>query len=110
MKVKSTHLISWTISRFLNNIGHALEPTLFYKLQAYIAAQHYISMEQRLIMLQHKKAAERFSFFCEGMSKMEINEMPDFHIASYLGLTPETLSRTKQKITRTQVRIDNYQG
>lgn len=95
--IKNTHLISWPLNRILINVDNGLEPILFHKLQSYIAIQHYISMEQRLIMLQHKKAAERFKFFCEVMPKVVINEMPDFHIASYLGLTPETLSRTKQK-------------
>lgn len=99
--IKNTHLISWPINRILNNVNN--------KLQSYIAIQHYISMEQRLIMLQHKKASERFKFFCEVMPKVVINEMPDFHIASYLGLTPETLSRTK-KVALTQLNIDNYQG
>lgn len=99
--VQHCQLISWSASKLISNLPYrsnaALDDALFYKLQAYMAAQHYLSMQQRLLMMQHKKAAGRYQFFCQVMPEAVINGMPDFHIASYLGLTPETLSRVKTK-------------
>lgn len=99
--VQRCHFMSWPASKLINNLPHnssaALDNTLFYKLQAYMGAQHYLSMQQRLLMLQHKKAVDRYQFFCSVMPAAVIAGMPDFHIASYLGLTPETLSRVKPK-------------
>lgn len=95
--VQRCQLISWPVGKLISNRNHVLEGSLFYKLQAYMAAQHYLSMQQRLLMMQHKKALDRYQFFCQVMSEAVISGMPDFHIASYLGLSPETLSRVKPK-------------
>jgi hypothetical protein len=64
----------------------------------YTALEHYLSLERRLKMIQHKRAKDRYDYFCQMMPKEIVSAMPNFHVASYLGLTPEALSRIKNKV------------
>ncbi|MCB9600059.1 MAG: Crp/Fnr family transcriptional regulator [Sandaracinus sp.] len=62
-----------------------------------LAEQHYVSMERRLRMLQITSAADRYRFYREQLDPAIVAGMPDYHVASYLGVTPETLSRAKRR-------------
>ncbi|MCU0677789.1 MAG: Crp/Fnr family transcriptional regulator [Myxococcota bacterium] len=62
-----------------------------------LAEQHYLSMERRMRMLQIPSAAERYRFYREHLDPAIVAGMPDFHVASYLGVTPETLSRARRR-------------
>lgn len=70
----------------------------FERLRTELAARHYLSMEQRLRMIQHQRAIDRYRKFLAWMPAPIVQEMPSFHIASYLGITPEVLSRVKQQL------------
>lgn len=70
----------------------------FERLRTEMAARHYVSMEQRLRMIQHQRAIERYRKFLAWMPAPIVQDMPNFHIASYLGITPEVLSRVKQQL------------
>lgn len=61
-----------------------------------LAERHYLSMERRLRMLQLKSAEQRYHCFCNVMEPRIVQETPAYHIASYLGITPESLSRIKR--------------
>ena len=61
-----------------------------------LAERHYLSMERRLRMLQLKTAEQRYRYFCEVMEHRIVYETPAYHVASYLGITPESLSRVKR--------------
>ena len=65
-----------------------------------LAENHYLSMERRLFTIQHKTAVERYEYFIENMPEEVINETPAHHIASYLGLTPESLSRMRRQLNK----------
>ena len=67
-------------------------------LRTEMAARHYVSMEQRLRMIQHQRAIDRYRKFLAWMPAPIVQDMPNFHIASYLGITPEVLSRVKQQL------------
>ncbi len=62
-----------------------------------VAEQHYLSMERRMRMLQLRFAAERYRFYREHLDPVIVAGMPDFHVASYLGVSPETLSRARRR-------------
>ncbi len=62
-----------------------------------IVFEHYLSLERRLRMIQLKRAKQRYDYFCQVMPVEIVQGMPNFHIASYLGITPEALSRIKSK-------------
>ncbi|MFZ5756519.1 MAG: Crp/Fnr family transcriptional regulator [Pseudomonadota bacterium] len=61
-----------------------------------MAEQHYLSMERRLRMLQHKSAEERWQAFRNQMPDKIVRDTPGYHVASYLGITPESLSRVRR--------------
>ncbi|MDF1763382.1 MAG: Crp/Fnr family transcriptional regulator [Oleibacter sp.] len=64
----------------------------------YMAEQHYLSMERRLVMLHHKSLEQRYLYFSEVMDKEIVENTPMHCIASYLGATPESFSRMKRNL------------
>ncbi|MCA9643580.1 MAG: Crp/Fnr family transcriptional regulator [Polyangiaceae bacterium] len=67
------------------------------RLRRALAEQHYLSMERRLRTLQWKSAEERYAYFVRHMESDIVQRMPGYHVASYLGVTPESLSRVRNK-------------
>jgi len=57
----------------------------------------FISFEQRIISVISKTAEERYLEFITKYPLME-QRLPQIHIASYLGITPEFLSKIRKKI------------
>ena len=51
-------------------------------------------------MLHHKKAEERYQFFCDYMEEKIVKETPAHQVASYLGITPESFSRIKRNLNK----------
>jgi CRP/FNR family transcriptional regulator, anaerobic regulatory protein len=60
-----------------------------------LAEQHYLAMERRLRNLQWKTASERWRYFAEHMEADIVAGVPGFHVASYLGISAESLSRVR---------------
>jgi CRP-like cAMP-binding protein len=61
-----------------------------------IAEQFYIAKEKREIGIVLLQADERYRLFKEEYPNIE-NLIPQYHIASYLGITPTQLSRIRAK-------------
>lgn len=57
----------------------------------------YISYEKRLVELISSDAKTRYLGLCAQIPNIE-NLIPQYHIASYLGITPVQLSRIRKKI------------
>ncbi len=57
----------------------------------------YVKMEERSISLQHDSAKERYINFLTEFPNV-VNRIPLQYIASFLGITPETLSRIRKSI------------
>ena len=68
------------------------------RIYRYLAEQHYLTMERRLMMLHHKSAEQRYRFFLQHMSPKIVSETPMNCIASYLGVTSESFSRMKRTL------------
>src|SRR5262249_49384177 len=62
-----------------------------------LAERHYMSMELRLLMIQHKTARQRYREFMKAVDPRIVRDTPARHVASYLGITPECLSRIKRQ-------------
>lgn len=54
----------------------------------------FISLQKRIINQLHLSAAERYDLFLEEYPDVE-QHIPNYHIASYLGITQESLSRIR---------------
>ncbi len=59
----------------------------------------YVKMEERSISLQYNNAKERYLKFLIDFPDLA-NRIPLHFIASYIGVTPETLSRIRKKIIK----------
>jgi CRP-like cAMP-binding protein len=58
----------------------------------------FIAHQQRIIANMSKSAEERYLEFLERYSELE-QRVPQHQIASYLGITPESLSRIRKQLT-----------
>lgn len=58
---------------------------------------YYVAMEQRIITLQSQTALERYSNLLNEYPEI-IKKVPLHYIASYLGMSPETLSRIRKTV------------
>lgn len=66
------------------------------QLRRVLAERHYLSMQRRLLTLQYKTARQRYRYFQQHMEAKIVRDTPALHIASYLGLRPESLSRIRR--------------
>lgn len=60
---------------------------------------YFCHAELRTVNLRKTSAEEKFQFFLDTHAAL-MNRAPSKHIASYLGITPETFSRLKEKMFR----------
>lgn len=60
-----------------------------------ITENYYVLMEKRLIALQTLTAQERYKMFLQDYPEL-LNTVPLYYIASFLGISPETLSRIRK--------------
>ena len=60
-----------------------------------VIEEYYIHLEQRMITLQALSAQERYQRFSSAFPEV-IRSVPLHYIASYLGISPETLSRIRR--------------
>ena len=66
------------------------------RLNRTIAEDFFVKKEKREMSLVMNNASERYAMFQEEFSGLE-NEITQYHIASYLGITPTQLSRIRAK-------------
>jgi CRP-like cAMP-binding protein len=69
----------------------------FEKFRRIMAQGAYIAAQQRIIGGMSKNAEERYLDFLQKFPNLD-QRIAQHHIASYLGITPEALSRTKKTI------------
>lgn len=60
-----------------------------------IHEQYYLMLEMRLNSIRFRTAKERYDSFCDKRIEL-LNRVPLGYIASYLGMTQETLSRIRR--------------
>jgi CRP-like cAMP-binding protein len=64
-----------------------------------ITERYFVKSEERLYLLRKQSAEERYQYFLENYPQL-LQKVPLKFIASYLGITNETLSRIRNKISR----------
>jgi CRP-like cAMP-binding protein len=78
------------------NIG-AVVPE-WHELEKFFIAKCFLNLEDRVYTFLSMTAEERFHHFYEQKQEL-FNLVPLQYIASMLGMTPETLSRIRKKLT-----------
>ncbi|MCO4793491.1 MAG: Crp/Fnr family transcriptional regulator [Bacteriovoracaceae bacterium] len=73
--------------------GHQCWKTIRYEM----AEEHFVQKEKREFELLQLSAAERYNNFLVEKSHL-VDRIPQYHVASYLGITPVALSRILKKI------------
>ncbi len=64
-----------------------------------VVENQYIELQQRLLQTISSTAEERYLSFLEQYPKLQ-NRLPNTQIASYLGITPEFLSRIRNTMSK----------
>jgi hypothetical protein len=74
------------------------------KFRTLFVEQNLVCVKNRLDLLQNSNAKEKYEHFIKNTNKKIINGIPLYHIASYLGITAESLSRIRKKafLTKSQ--------
>lgn len=57
----------------------------------------FVSLRKRILSSLQKNGKERYIEFCEQYPRIE-KRFPNYHIANYLGLKPESLSRIRKEL------------
>lgn len=63
-----------------------------------LAEKNYLCILDRTILMQTKTAKEKYTDFIKTYNKKIIQRVPQHHIASFLGIAPESLSRIRKEI------------
>lgn len=61
--------------------------------------RHVVSLHKRILNQLQLTALERYNLFLEEYHNIE-QHVPNYHIASYLGITQQSLSRVRAEITK----------
>jgi CRP-like cAMP-binding protein len=69
------------------------------KMGRLLAEYNYVLAMERIYDLQHSAAKTRYEKFL-ALYPNVINRIPHYHIASYIGVTPESLSRLRKSVGR----------
>ncbi|AKP53291.1 Crp/Fnr family transcriptional regulator [Cyclobacterium amurskyense] len=64
-----------------------------------LSERYFVQKEQREVEIVLLNASERYLIFKKEFSDLE-QIIPQYHIASYLGITPTQLSRVRQKLSK----------
>ena len=67
-----------------------------------ITEQYFIRSEERLYLIRKQSAEQRYIYFAEHYHEL-LQRVPLKYIATYLGLTLETISRIRKKLTNTSL-------
>lgn len=67
------------------------------RLRRVIAENYFLMQEKKEVEMALLEASERYLLFQQDFPDVE-NQIPQYHIASYLGITPTQLSRVKRKL------------
>lgn len=88
------------VQGYVGDLGRLEHHSRFLECMRALAEQHYLALERRVHMLQQPFAKERYHVYRTSMDPDIVRDVPDHHVASYLGVTPETLSRAKSRSKR----------
>lgn len=74
------------------------ESRKFEKLGRVLAEKNYLCVLDRTYTMQTKTAKQKYLEFIKSYDKKIVQRVPQHHIASFLGVAPESLSRVRKEI------------
>lgn len=87
---------SWNYEDFQDLISKHLPSLQLYKI---LLEKLYLRKEQKELAQLKYPASKRYSLFLHDFPGLSLR-LPQYHIASYLGITPESLSRLRKQFAR----------
>lgn len=75
------------------------EAPKFHRIFRVLIENSFVSLQKRLLQTISSTADERYKYFIETYPDL-VNRLPQTQIASFLGITPEFLSRLRNKASR----------
>lgn len=78
--------------------GLYVESPKFEKLGRILAEKNYLCVLERTYAMQTQKAKEKYLNFLQTYDQKIIQGIPQHHIASFLGIAPESLSRIRKEL------------
>lgn len=69
------------------------------RIRSFLAEQNYLCILDRALTLQTKTAKERYIAFMEKHEFKTVQRLPQYMLASYLGIAPESLSRIRKELS-----------
>ncbi|MFC3809325.1 Crp/Fnr family transcriptional regulator [Lacihabitans lacunae] len=85
--------------QFLNQMYK--ESRKFEKLGRILAEKNYLCVLDRTYTMQTKTAKEKYLDFIQNYDEKILRNVPQYQIASFLGIEPESLSRIRKEISST---------
>jgi len=76
-----------------------LQATKFHRIFRVLIENSYVSLQKRLLLTISSTAEDRYQYFMDTYPHL-INRLSQIQIASFLGITPEFLSRLRNKRTK----------
>ncbi len=96
--LEDSYLLSWNYQ----NLTELYQADAYFQKLGRLMAEHlYVKKIKREAALLMDSAGQRYEDFLQEYGSLE-NRLPDYHIASYLGITPEALSRLKKALLSAQ--------
>jgi len=86
----------------LNYSDFEINNDFMIKFRTLFVEQNLVCVKNRLDLIQTSNAKEKYEHFIQNTDKEIINGIPLYHIASYLGITAESLSRIRKKVFLTK--------
>ena len=74
------------------------ENSKFEKLGRILAEENYLCVLDRTFVMQTKTAKEKYIYFLEKYDAKIVQRVPQYMIASFLGIAPESLSRIRRQL------------
>lgn len=94
--IESIKAVQNTVTYSLKYSDFETNNEFMVKFRTLFVEQNLVCVKNRLDLLQNSNAKEKYEYFIKNTDKKILNGIPLYQIASYLGITAESLSRIRK--------------
>jgi len=102
ISVESIRAVKQTKVYVLNYSDFKSNNEFMHKFRSLFAEQNLVCIKERLDLLQNSNARKKYDYFIKNTDYKIINGIPLYQIATYLGITAESLSRIRKNLFLTK--------